>query len=81
MAVKKPTTTSDLTGVLEEQGVDPAPTRADLVERIEEASDPAATADVKAPKTVKVKSPFGSVVEVPESIVEALLDSGYNKSK
>lgn len=81
MAVKKPTMTSDLTGILEEQGVDPAPTRADLVERVVEASDPAMAADVKAPKSVKVKSPFGSVVEVPENILDALLDSGYSKSK
>ena len=32
-------------------------------------------------KTVKVKSPAGSVTEVPESILAALLDSGYSKTK
>lgn len=38
-------------------------------------------AEVDAPKTVKVKSPTGAVTEVPEGIVDSLLDSGYSKTK
>ena len=38
-------------------------------------------AEVESPKTVKVKSPLGAVTEVPEGIVDALLESGYSKSK
>ncbi len=56
MAVKKATTTDDLT---------PEPEKA-----------PEAKAS-----TTKVKSPSGAVTEVPESILQALLDSGYTKSK
>lgn len=33
------------------------------------------------PGSVRVTSPAGFVTVVPESIVEALLDSGYSKSK
>jgi len=55
MAVKKATTTDDLTAGAESE---------DSV------------------KYVKVKAPFsGAVTEVPEGIVEALLESGYSKSK
>lgn len=32
-------------------------------------------------KAVRVKSPMGAVTEVPASIVEALLKSGYSKIK
>lgn len=56
MAIKKATTTDDIT---------PKP---------EKAPD-------KEPSTTKVKSPTGSVTEVPEGILQALLDSGYTKSK
>lgn len=77
MAVKKATTTDDLTAKAE----DPTPTRDELVAQVEEATDPAVVANVKAVKTVKVKAPSGHVSEVPESIVKALLDSGYSKSK
>ena len=38
-------------------------------------------ADVESVKTVKVKSPTGAVTEVPESILDALLESGYSKAK
>lgn len=74
------TTTDDLTqdGV---DGVDLSPTHDELVAGIEEHTDPDTNADVDAPKTVKVKSPSGAVTEVPESILDALLDSGYSKSK
>ena len=77
MAIKKATTTEDLTASADS----PSPTLAEQVERIVEATDPEVVAKVDAPKTVKVKSPFGAVTEVPESIVDALVESGYTKSK
>jgi len=77
MAVKKATTTEDLTASAEAAG----PSLDEQVERIVEATDPSVVADVKAPKTVKLKSPAGFVSEVPEGIVDALLDSGYSKTK
>ena len=82
MAVKKATTTSDLTAEdLTASAVDPTPTREDVAAGIVEHTSDEMVADVKAPKATKVKSPAGSVTEVPESIVQALLDSGYSKSK
>ena len=46
------------------------------------------TADIKAeepkagtPGLVKVKAPSGHVTEVPEGIVEALLASGYKRTR
>ena len=60
--------------------VDPT-TLEERVAQTSELTDPAVVADVEQPKTVKVKSPLGAVTEVPEGIVEALLDSGYTKSK
>lgn len=77
MAVKKATTTEDLTASAE----NPAPTRDELVAGVEESTSSDMVAKVDAPKTVKVKSPTGAVTEVPEGIVDALLDSGYSKSK
>lgn len=79
MAVKKATTTSDLTTELE-PGVDASPTREDAVERIVEHTDPKMVAEVKDVKYVKVKSPTGFTSEVPESLVAALVQSGYSKS-
>lgn len=82
MAVKKATTTSDLTTEdLTASAVDPSPTRDDLVAGVEESTSKDMLAKVDEPKTVKVKSPAGSVVEVPEGIVDALIESGYSKSK
>lgn len=82
MAAKKATTTSDLTAEDSTlDGVDPQPTRDELVEQVTEATDPEMVAKVDAPKTYKVKSPAGDVTEVPESILDALLDSGYSKTK
>lgn len=82
MAVKKATTTSDLTTEdLTASAVDPSPTRDDLVAGVEESTSKDMLAKVDEPKTVKVKSPAGSVTEVPEGIVDALLASGYSKSK
>lgn len=77
MAVKKATTTEDLTASAESA----TPTLEERVAQTSELTDPAVVADVEQPKTVKVKSPFGAVTEVPEGIVDALLDSGYTKSK
>lgn len=77
MAVKKATTTEDLTASAESA----TPTLEERVAQTSELTDPAVVADVEQPKTVKVKSPLGAVTEVPEGIVEALLDSGYTKSK
>jgi hypothetical protein len=82
MATKKATTTADLTAEdLTASAVDPQPTRDELVEQVVEATDSEMVAKVDAPKTYKVKSPAGDVVEVPESILDALLDSGYSKTK
>lgn len=64
MAVKKATTTADLTAPAE-------PTS--------EATASEVAVDQKA--SVKLKSPAGFVSEVPAGIVEALLDSGYTKTK
>jgi hypothetical protein len=77
MAVKKATTTEDLTASAESA----TPTLEERVAQTSELTDPAVVADVEQPKTVKVKSPLGAVTEVPEGIVEALLESGYTKSK
>lgn len=45
----------------------------------------ATAADVRATvedgEYVKVKSPFGDVTTVPAGILDALLESGYSKSK
>lgn len=53
----------------------------DQLTKVSDLTQPETVADVEAPKTVKVKSPLGAVTEVPEGIVDALLDSGYSKSK
>lgn len=74
MAVKKATTTGDLRN---EQQV----ANDDQREAIADLTSDDMLAEVDAPKTVKVKSPTGAVTEVPEGILEALLDSGYSKSK
>lgn len=77
MAAKKATTTADLTA-----SADPAtPSLEEDVARVGEVTSDEMKADVKSPKSVKVKSPLGYVTEVPEGIVEALLESGYSKSK
>jgi hypothetical protein len=74
MAVKNATTTKDLRN---EQQV----ANDNQAEKVSELTDPAMVADVEQPKTVKVTSPTGAVTEVPEGIVQSLLDSGYSKSK
>ena len=77
MATSKATTSDDLTASAESA----SPTYEDLVAGIEENTSKDVVAKVDAPKTVKVKSPFGAVTEVPEGIVDALTDSGYSKTK
>ena len=84
MAAKKSdaTTTADLSAEdLTASAENTLPTREQMVERVAEHTDPSVLAEVDQPKTVKVKAPTGETVEVPESIVDALLDSGYSKSK
>ena len=77
MAVKKATTTEDLTKSAEST----EPSRDELVAQVEEATSAEMVAKVDSVKYQKVKSPAGSVTEVPVGIVDALLESGYSKSK
>ena len=77
MSIKKATTTEDLTASAE----DLSPSLEQEVSRVEEHTAPEMVADVSKVKYVKVKSPLGAVSEVPEGIVDALLESGYSKSK
>lgn len=79
MAVKKATTTEDVTAPAVEDGVAPSPTREDMVKRVEEHTDPDMVAEVKERKYTKLTSPSGFVTEVPNEIVDALLESGYSK--
>ena len=53
----------------------------DQLTKVSDLTADEVVAEVEAPKTVKVKSPMGAVTEVPEDIVDALLDSGYKKTK
>lgn len=54
------------------------PTKTDDVAEVDNGAAPVVP-EVVAPKMVKLKSPTGAVTEVPEGIVDALLDSGYKK--
>lgn len=74
MAIKKATTTDDIKQ--NEQQV----ANAEQAEAVSELTDPSMLAEPERVKTVRVKSPLGAVTEVPEGIVDALLDSGYSKS-
>ncbi len=78
MAVKKATTTEDLSA---DSPNEQQAANADQLAKVSDLTDPATAGEVEEVKTVKVTSPLGAVTEVPESIVEALLDSGYSKSK
>lgn len=77
MAVKKATTTEDLTASAKSV----TPTLEDRVEQVTELTDSAVVAKVEDVDYVKVKSPTGTVTTVPASIAGALLESGYSKSK
>lgn len=78
MAVKKATTTEDLSA---DNPNEQQAANADQLAKVSDLTDPATAGEVEKVKTVKVTSPLGAVTEVPESIVDALLDSGYSKSK
>jgi hypothetical protein len=77
MATRKAATTEDLTA----EATDLSPTLEDRVADIVDATDPSVVAKVDEPKYVKVKSPAGDVTTVPEGIVDALVESGYSKTK
>lgn len=77
MAITKATTTADLT----DTGKAAGPTEQERVDQVVALTDEAVLADVKSPKYVRVTSPAGFVSDVPESIVQSLLDSGYSKAK
>ena len=83
MTITKPSTTKDVatTPDLTDTATSAGPTLQDRVDQIGELSDPAALADIKGPKYVRVKSPAGFVSDVPEDIVESLVESGYSKTK
>lgn len=51
------------------------------VDESADLTDPAVVAAIVTPGYVKVKGPSGAVTTVPEGIVEALLASGYKKTK
>lgn len=53
----------------------------DQLTKVSDLTAPEVVAEVEIPETVKVKSPTGAVTEVPLSILDALLESGYNKVK
>jgi len=80
MAARKPVTTDDV-AVEATAGAVPVETFEDRVAAIDENT----AADVRAPvedgEYVKVKSPFGDVTTVPVGILDALLESGYTKSR
>ena len=87
MAARKPVTTDDVAVEATADDV-PVETFEDRVAAIDEntADDVRATADdvratVEDGEYVKVKSPFGDVTTVPVGILDALLESGYSKSK
>lgn len=77
MAVRKPTTTADLTS-----NADVAPpTFEDQIAAVGDLTDAAMLAKVNSLKTIKVTSPAGVVTEVPQDILQALKDSGYKTGK
>lgn len=80
MAIKKAVTKDDITTSTVPDGVNPAPTYSQMVKRIEEHTAPEMVAEVKERKYTKLKSPTGSVTEVPNEMVESLLISGYSKA-
>jgi hypothetical protein len=80
MAIKKATTTSDLTAEeFTAKAENPQPTREEMVARVQEHTADEMLAESADVKYVKVKSPAGDVTEVPEVLVDALLESGYTK--
>jgi hypothetical protein len=51
------------------------------LEKVATLSDVSMMADVQEHKYVRLTSPSGAVTEVPEGIVDALVESGYSKKK
>lgn len=80
MAARKPVTTDDV--AVEATAADvPVETFEDRVAAIDENTADDVRATVEDGEYVKVKSPFGDVTTVPVGILDALLESGYSKSK
>jgi len=80
MAARKPVTTDDV--AVENTADDvPVETFEDRVAAIDENTADDVRATVEDGEYVKVKSPFGDVTTVPVGILDALLESGYSKSK
>lgn len=80
MAARKPVTTDDV-AVEATVGDVPVETFEDRVSAIDENTADDVRASVEDGEYVKVKSPFGDVTTVPVGILDALLESGYSKSK
>lgn len=80
MAARKPVTTDDV-AVEETVGDVPVETFEDRVAAIDKNTADDVRASVEDGEYVKVKSPFGDVTTVPVGILDALLESGYSKSK
>ena len=80
MAARKPVTTDDA-AVEATVGDVPVETFEDRVAAIDENTADDVRATVEDGEYVKVKSPFGDVTTVPVGILDALLESGYSKSK
>lgn len=80
MAARKPVTNDDV--AVEATAADvPVETFEDRVAAIDENTADDVRATVEDGEYVKVKSPFGDVTTVPAGILDALLESGYSKSK
>ena len=80
MAARKPVTTDDVAVKATAADV-PVETFEDRVAAIDENTADDVRATVEDGEYVKVKSPFGDVTTVPVGILDALLESGYSKSK
>ena len=80
MAARKPVTTDDV-AVEATVGDVPVETFEDRVSAIDENTADDVRATAEDGEYVKVKSPFGDVTTVPVGILDALLESGYSKSK
>ena len=77
MAARKPVTTDAVAEVedVEVQSVE------DRIAEVVENTDESIVAEVEDVDYVKVESPFGDVTTVPVGNLDALLESGYSKSK
>ena len=80
MAARKPVPNNDVAVEATADDV-PVETFEDRVAAIDENTADDVRATVEDGEYVKVKSPFGDVTTVPVGILDALLESGYSKSK